>query len=312
MAIVKQEGNFVSSDKINQISYTKWVDSAAKPRAVLLIAHGMAEHIERYDDFATFMAGNGYIVYGEDHIGHGCSATDDQKLGNLPKKTGRYNMVDDMLTLDMIAKEEHPGLKVILLGHSMGSFIARIFCVRHPKEVDGAIFMGTGGKNPVAGIGVFLINIIALFKGENHRSPFVDNMAFGSYNKGFSDVQTPKDWLSTDRAIVQKYIDDPKCGYLFTLSGYRELTTMVKEINTPAWAAALPKELPMLLVSGAEDPVGANGKGVQEVYAAIHNAGAEDVGMILYDGMRHEILNEQGKQAVYDDLLEWCNRVTEK
>lgn len=311
MSVTKIEGNFTSSSGQSEIFYTKWTAGDA-PKCILLIAHGMAEYIDRYDDFASFMAKSGYAVYGEDHLGHGRSAAVDNDLGYMAKKDGGRYIVEDMRRLMDIAKKENAGLPVILMGHSMGSFVARAFCARYSDEIDGAIFMGTSGPNPMAGAGLFLINILSLFKGERHRSKFVDNMAFGSYNDKFEDVRTKFDWLSTDRDEVQKYIDSDWCGYLFTLSGYRELMKLIKSVSKKDWPDGIRKDLPILLVSGEQDPVGDYGAGVETVFARLHEAGIEDLSMTLYEGMRHEILNEKDRKKVYDDLLEWCDRVAAK
>lgn len=308
MAVKKQEGTFASSSGQSHVSYTKWTGGES-PKCVLLIAHGMAEYVDRYDRFASFMADAGYAVYGEDHLGHGRSAGGDENLGFMADKDGARHIVEDMRKLKDIARKENPGVPVILMGHSMGSFVSRIFCAKYSGEIDGAIFMGTGGPNPLTGAGLFIIGVLSVFKGERHRSKFIDNMAFGKYNDKFEDVRTPFDWLSTDREEVQKYTDDPWCGYLFTLSGYRELMKMIKEVSKKEWPNGIRKDLPVFIVSGEDDPVGDYGSGVEIVFARLHDAGIEDLSMTLYEGMRHEILNEKEKEKVYDDLIEWCDRV---
>lgn len=310
MAILKQEGSFRSSSGQSDIFYTKWTDDGAAPKAVLLIAHGMAEYIDRYDAFAVFMAKNGYAVYGEDHLGHGRSAGGDENLGYMADKDGAKRIVEDMRKLKDIAKEELPGIPVILMGHSMGSFIARLFCAKYSAEIDGAIFMGTAGPNPVAGMGIFMTNLIGLFKGKRHRSKFIDNMAFGKYNDKFDDAQTSFDWLSRDREEVQKYIDNEWTGFLFTASGYRELMWLIKEVSKKSWAGTIRRDLPIFVIAGAADPVGDYGKGVRIVSERLIEAGIEDVTLKLYEGMRHEILNELEKEQVYEDLLAWCDKVT--
>jgi Lysophospholipase len=178
MAIKVEYKDFLSSQKATNIVYTRWIDDKQKPRAILLIAHGMAEYIGRYDDFARYMVTKGYAVYGNDHLGHGKTAGQPESAGYFAPKDGRYHVVDDMRSLCQTARADFAGLPVVLLGHSMGSFVTRVFCARYSKDIDAAIIMGTSGRNPAAGAGIALVNIISLFKGEKHRSAFVDKIAF--------------------------------------------------------------------------------------------------------------------------------------
>ncbi|MDR1895057.1 MAG: lysophospholipase [Spirochaetales bacterium] len=304
MALKSESGTFLSSEKRTSIVYTRWFDDAAPPKAILLIAHGMSEYAGRYGDFAGFMVQKGWAVYGNDHLGHGKTAAPEDR-GYLSGKGGRHYLVEDMRTLLKKAKEDFPGVKVIFLGHSMGSFIARLFCMKYSQEIDGAIFMGTCGPNPISGAGVFIANIIAFFKGERYRSPFYTRLLMGPYNN-YPNPKTPFDWLNTDEEEVQKYMADELAGFPWTMSGYRELCKMIIEINRPGWAGSIRKDLPILVISGEEDPVGsAKGQGVKAVYQTLQEAGLSRVDLILYPEMRHEILNEKDKQKVYNDILGW-------
>lgn len=309
MAITHTHNKFDSCDGTNKISYACWRDDAQQPKKILQIAHGMAEHIARYDAFARFMASAGYVVYGSDHLGHGQSVKSDDDLGYIGGKRGGELMAKDLNTLTHIAKTENLGLPLILMGHSMGSFIVRLYAAQYGKDIDGLIVMGTSGPNPAAGAGGALAGFLSLFKGKRHRSKFIDNMAFGGYNKQYAEPKTSFDWLSTDEAEVQKYIDDPQSGYLFTLWGFQSLFSALAEVSKKDWAEKLPKDLPVLLISGADDPVGDMGKGVSIVYDRLQLAGLSDVSIILYEGMRHEILNEKDKDRVYADILAWCDAV---
>ena len=305
MNITKEQGNFVSSARGREIVYTRWVGNGKPPAFILLIAHGMAEYVGRYDAFARFMAQNGGAVYGNDHLGHGATAGNPDLAGHL-EKGWRRDMVEDMRALGRLARREFPGLPVILLGHSMGSFVARVFCGRYPDEIDGAIIMGTGGSNPASGAGIALVNLLSIFKGGRHRSALIDRIAFGGYNRTFAGPKTKFDWLNTDEAGVQAYLDDPYCGYLMTLSGYRELFKLLNEATQKRWVRGIRADLPILIVSGADDPVGNFGVGVRQTFEDLHGAGMTHLTIILYDGMRHEILNEPDRQMVYDDILKWC------
>jgi alpha-beta hydrolase superfamily lysophospholipase len=308
MSTNKETGTFVSSEKNTNVVYTRWYEDGAAPKALLVIAHGMSEYIDRYDDFARFMAAGGYAVYGNDHLGHGKSAVKSEDRGYFAASGGRLCVMEDMRTLCGIAKKDFPGIKVILMGHSMGSFIARLFCMNYSAEIDGAIFMGTSGKNPLGGFALFLANVIAKLKGEKYVSLFYTKLLNGTNNQSYKNAKTDFDWLNSDEGEVQKYLADQRCGFPFTMSGYRELAKMLIEINEPGWAANIRDDLPVLVISGEGDPVGAFGKGVHETCRGLKDAGVRDVAVKLWPGMRHEILKEPGKQQVYEELLAWCNR----
>ncbi|MDR0909537.1 MAG: lysophospholipase [Spirochaetaceae bacterium] len=313
MAITYINKTFPSSEGHCEITYAKWADDAAQPRGLLVIAHGMAEYIDRYDAFARFMAENGFAVYGEDHLGHGKTCPqgtkDEYRLrGHFGKKDGRYNLVEDMRKLCMIAREDYPGIPLILMGHSMGSFIARLFTMRYSKELDGAIFMGTAGTNPAAGPGTFLVNCIGSFKGETYYSPFIEKLLGSASN--LPGAKTPFDWLNRIDAEVQNYINDKDCGFPFTISGYRELLKMMQEINAKGWAEGIRNELPILVISGEGDPIGAMGKGIREVCDALKAGGQTDVAIKLYPEARHEILLEQNKDEVFADIFDWSKKIT--
>ncbi|MEA5050219.1 MAG: alpha/beta fold hydrolase [Oscillospiraceae bacterium] len=307
MAVTEKNGTFLSGDGKTQIYYRQWTDDAAAPRAILQLAHGMAEYIGRYAAFAQYMARNGFVVFGSDHLGHGETAKHaGGEKGFFADKDGWSLLPDDVHTLTMLAKKAYPGLPVVLLGHSMGSFIVRLYAARYSKDIDALVVMGTSGRNPAGGAGIFLINVLSLFKGEHHRSPFINNVAFGAYLKRIPDAKTPFDWLSTEPGNVERYAADDDCGYLFTLSGYRDLMKLLGEVSKKDWPSKIRADLPVLLISGAEDPVGNYGAGVREVYDSLKAAGMKDVTLRLIEGKRHEILNEDNKLDTYAGLLAWC------
>lgn len=295
------ETSFVSDG--TEIFYTKWIPENVN--GILQIAHGMAEYINRYDAFARFMADNGFAVYGEDHRVHGRTGQKQGPLGKLAQKNG-YNIVtDDIKTLTDIAKADYPDVPVILLGHSMGSFLVRNYAASYSDNIDKLIIMGTGGPNPASGMGIFVVNLFAAFYGEDYQSKFVDSLAFGSYNKRTAG-RTKFDWLSVNEDNVDRYIADDMCGFYFTLSGFRDLFKVLASVSGKHWAEKIRKDLPVLLLSGAEDPVGSYGEGVKQVQTMLNSAGVDNNSIKLYNGMRHEILNDNDRVSVYNDILKFC------
>lgn len=281
----------------------------ANVKAVFQIAHGMAEHKERYDEFCTFLAENGYAVLVHDHLGHGESINSDDDLGYFGDRAGWRNLVEDVNTITEYAKEEFGNKPVILFGHSMGSFVARAYTKMHGLKLTAAIFCGTSGANPAAGIAIKIADAIAKSKGNKHRSEFINTIAFGTYNRKIKPQKTDFDWLTKDTDIVDKYVADKYCGYLFTACGYRDLFTVLKYVSSKSWYKSVRKDLPMFLIAGDADPVGEYGKGVKQVYKDLKKTGHEKVSIRLYPGDRHEILNELDRQTVMEDILAWCDKV---
>lgn len=282
-----------------------------KVKGIVQIAHGMAEHHKRYEDFISYLNDNGYAVFINDHLGHGKSVSDDSQLGFFGTENGWKNIVDDTKNLTDIAKSELPDVPVILFGHSMGSFVARLYSTHYGDEINGAIYCGTAGANPAAGVGIGVVKSIIKIKGTHYRSKLIDKLAFGTYNSKIKPARTSFDWLTSDNDIVDKYIEDKYCGFLFTACGYRDLMEMIVEINRPEWFSAVRKDLPIYLIAGNADPVGNYGKGIKEVYRNLANTGHSDVTIKLFDGDRHEILNEKDKSDVYRSVLSWLNAIIE-
>lgn len=278
-------------------------------KAVIQIAHGMAEHLERYEKFAGVLCENGFAVYINDHLGHGKSVKNDDELGYFGEKDGWKNFIDDCHQLMQIAKKENPGKPYIFFGHSMGSFVAREFTKCYAEKLSGAVFCGTAGPNPAAGAGIAVAKLIGKMKGSHYRSKFIDNLAFGTYNKQF-EGRTNFDWLTRDNDEVDKYIADKYCGFLFTAYGYRDMFSLLSRVSSKKWAEEYSKKLPVLLISGSKDPVGANGKGVEQVYKMLKDAGKNNVTMHLYEDARHEILNESKCfDKVCKDVIDWTDSV---
>lgn len=304
---IKKEFYFPSISGLADIHAASYMPDGKEVKAVLQIAHGMAEHIERYEPFIDVLCDNGIAVYTNDHLGHGKSVKNDDELGYFGEKDGWKHFVDDCYRLTRIAKDENPGKPYIFFGHSMGSFVARAYCLKYANDITAAIYCGTAGPNPVAGLGSTLAAVIGKIKGDHHRSTFVDKVAFGAYNNKF-EKRTPFDWLSRDQFQVDKYIEDKYCGFLFTAYGYRDLTALLGFISSKNWFQSLDKDLPVLMISGAMDPVGEFGKGIDAVYNKLTAAGKKNLKKILYPNGRHEILNESELfDTVCNDVITWIN-----
>ncbi len=286
--------------------------NAAEIKAVIQITHGMAEHTDRYLEFARYLCSRGFAVYMHDHLGHGKSVSSDEQLGFFGEKEGYKTLLEDVKQLTDIIRNENQDKKIILFGHSMGSFIARSYCEKYGREIDGAIFCGTSGANPGASVGKAIANYIAKRNGSHFRSEFINSLAFSSYNKRIKPQRTPFDWLTRDDRIVDKYIEDPKCGFLFTASGYRDLFDILSSVSKRTWYANVPYALPVFLIAGNSDPVGAYGKGVKEVAKLLRDTNHSDVTLKLYPDCRHEILNELNKDEVYSDICDWVDKVLSK
>ncbi len=312
MIINKKEFSFRSSSDLCDIfAWSYFPEKSVELKGVIQIAHGMAEHHERYEDFIEFLNNNGYAVYINDHLGHGKSVKNDEELGYFGKQDGYLKLVEDMNKLTKIISKECPDLPIILFGHSMGSMLARIYSEKYGKNLNAAIYCGTCGANPAANPGIAIVSTIAKIKGDHYRSEFINKLAFGSYNKRFTPQRTAFDWLTTDNDIVDKYINDPYCGFLFTTYGYRDLMSMIVKINRSDWYTSVPLELPIYLIAGEDDPVGNYGKGIKEVYEGLIDTKHTNVSIKLYNSGRHEILNEKNKNDVYADVLSWLNTVIE-
>ncbi len=308
---IKQHFHYKSSDGIHKINGYRWLPDQGTYLGIVQIVHGMAEYVDRYDDFARFLCDNGYIVVGEDHLGHGDSVNNPQEWGYFAKNDGFDYIIRDLHALHIKQAREFPDLPYFFLGHSMGSFLTRIYVSLYGKSLAGAIIMGTGNQPwALAFAGKILASIVGAFKGNKYRSTFINNLAFGSYNKKFKPSRTPYDWLTKDEAIVDAYRNEPRCTFIFTVSAYKELFDGIMYVSKKSNAAKTPSDLPLLLTSGAKDPVGGFGKGVVHVYDMYKAAGSNDVSIQLYDDDRHEILNETDRHQVYQDVLAWLTRNT--
>lgn len=302
-----QDFYFQSSTGRTSIHALKCVPDS-KPRAVVQIAHGIAEHIDRYRPFMEFLADNGFVVAGNDHLGHGKSIRVPEEQGFFAEKDGWWRVVDDMDKLHDIMSNEYPELPYVLFGHSMGSFLTRTYLIKHPDKYDGVILSGTGHQSPALVLGGnAAASVMAKLSGAMGDGAELDSLAFGTYLNKIENPRTKFDWLSRDTEQVDKYIADPLCGFVGKIGLYRDMMQGIKFITDKKNIAQMNKEKPVYFMSGDGDPVGDYGKGVERAYKAFCDAGLHDVFMRLYPGGRHEMLNETNKEQVYQDILSWLN-----
>lgn len=302
----KEEFFFDSRDGETSIHGVRWMPDKGEPRGIIQIIHGMEEYVERYEDFASFMTSNGFIVTGEDHLGHGGSVAEGGTTGYFCEQDPATVVVRDVHRLKKITQEKFPGLPIIIMGHSMGSFIARNYIYRYGTGINMAVIMGTGTTGgALVAAGSAAAKLTAAFKGAKYKSPMLTKMSFGSYCKRISSPRTPYDWLSVNEKNVDDYIADPMCGFGFTANGFITLLELIKRMQNGANIEAVPKDLPLLFVAGEEDPVGNYGDGVRTAVESYKNAGVRDITVKLYPGDRHEILNEADREVVKEDILEW-------
>lgn len=283
-----------------QIFSRSWVADDSK--AVMVIAHGMAEHSGRYDHFARFLAENGFAVYMNDHAGHGRSA---QIKGHFADKDGWECVVKDLNALMDQAVERHPGLPVFLMGHSMGSFIARSFLIRYGQRLAGCVICGTMGRSAGVAAGKAIATAQIKLMGPRSKGERISKLTGAGYNTRIEDPVNGSAWLSRDDAVCKAFEADPLCNFPFTAAGYRDMFTGIMEISSLEWAQKVPKELPIFLIAGDQDPVGDYGAGPRQAADWLQEAGVRSVQLKLYPGMRHEVLNEIGKEEVYQDVLNW-------
>ena len=300
---------FASADKEHTINAVVFGDLSVEPKGIVQIVHGMAEYILRYADFAAFLNENGYIVCGHDHVGHGMSVTDKSEWGHITIEGGDKVLVEDTHTLRNIMQQRYEALPYFIFGHSMGSFVLRAYLACYGAGLSGAIICGTG-NTPVATskAGNKLCHVLARLRGQTHRSKLVDGMAAGGYGKMIEGATGPYDWLSHNKENVAAYTEDEKCGYMFSVGGYAAVTALTAEVARPECAAAYPTDVALLYIAGEEDPVGDFGKGVKEAHQLAADAKVADTSCIIYEGMRHEILNENGNEKVYEDVLAWLGQ----
>ena len=300
-----KEFYFLSASEKNNIRTRCYTPDDGAVKATVQIAHGIAEHCERYDAFCNFLADNGFAVYINDHLGHGKSVTGEGIKGYFAPKDGWMKVVSDMHTIYGISEEEYPDVKHFLFGHSMGSFLARTYLFTYPQDFSGAVICGTSHMSrTVIAAGKTMASVSAAIN-PTKVDKALEGVAFGSYNNSFKPIRTKYDWLTRVESVVDAYIADPMCGFTCTSRLYADMMSGLMMITDTKNIAKMDKDTPVFFISGSMDPVGENGEGVKRAYAFFLTSGMKDVQMKLYDGARHELLNETNKEDVMHDVLNW-------
>ncbi|MCR5215071.1 MAG: alpha/beta hydrolase [Eubacterium sp.] len=307
---MKKYKTFLSSDEITNIHVVEWIPEV-QPIGIVQIIHGMVEYIERYDAFARFLNQAGFLVVGHDHLGHGQSVRSVEDWGYITEFSPARTLIRDIHKLRKETSKAYPDLPYYIAGHSMGSYLLRRYLTHKGSGLAGAIIIGTGSESDITvRSGLMLVRATAKAKGWRFRSPKIQNMTYNPSYKSFDTTRTDvnNSWVCSDPEIMKAYYSDPRCSFTFTTSGFEALLTTVLFDNQKKNIDMIPKTLPILITSGAQDPVGGLGKGVKNVYQQYVKAGITDIECKLYPDMRHEILNEPGKQEVYEDILDWITR----
>lgn len=305
-----------STDDGYQLHVHKWATDEGIPvKGVVLIAHGLAEHSARYRPVAEALTQSGYVVFAHDHRGHGQSCRDASELGFFAEKDGWNRVVQDLQLLSEHVRAAYPEQPFFLLGHSMGSFMAQTLMFRHGRlpngknAFSGVVLSGSNGKvGPLRTIGVAITHAEVFRLGPRGRSQLVHQMSFGEFNKPFKPARTELDWLSRDPATVDAYIADPHCGFVATVSLWNQFLKGLGELERPSNLALIPKDLPIYVFSGKEDPVSKACRGLEQLLDVYQEQGIRDVTWHFYPGGRHEALNETNREEVFRDLIHWLDR----
>lgn len=274
-------------------------------KGIIQIAHGMAEHIKRYEEFAEFMANKGFIVCGNDHSGHGNSISNEEDLGFFHTNEGYKCLVNDMKYLMTFMQKRFKNVPYILLGHSLGSFLARYFTFFNGFSLDGCIFTGSCGYSPLADVCIKLCDQGIKVRGAKIQAKSVAKLVQNTLNFKFLPVKTNSDWISSDPDAVKQFVDDERCGFPFTYSGYKDVFEVLRCANDDKLFVNFRKDLPIIFISGSKDALNEMGKGVKSCVDKHISCGCKNVKFKLFDGFRHEVLNEVNRQEVYNFIYDW-------
>ena len=302
---------FPSADGKSTVYAELYTPRTVSSRGIIQLSHGMIDYVGRYRELADYLTDRGYILAGNHHLGHGKTAPSPEDFGYFAERDGTELVLKDLHTMNSMLRHTFPTLPLILFGHSMGSFLARLYVVKYPNTVKGAVIHGTAGPNPALPAGKLLAKLVRAMNGSHYRSGLLKSLSIGAYQKKFGK-EGPNAWLTRDSSQVADHDDDKYSNFDFTASGYIDLFDMLQRCNSSSWYAEYPKSLPTLIMSGDRDPVGSFGKGPRHVYKSLLVAGCESVTLKAYEGARHELFKETCREEVFSDLVGWLDGVVAK
>lgn len=302
---------FPSADGKSTVAAHVFAPKSKPIKGIVQLAHGMVDHVQRYEELAAYLTERGYVFAGNDHLGHGLTASSDEDLGYFAESNSISYILKDMHTLNRRLRDTY-GKKPVIMGHSMGSFISRLYVAKYPNSASGHIIHGTGGPmGIILPLGKALVRTLIFFKGDKHRSKFVKKLSFAGYNSKFPKSEGENAWLSSDTERVKNKGENIREGFTFTLGAYRDLFKMVGASNSGKWYSEYPKSMRTLVMSGDMDPVGNYGAGPSYVYKHLLVSGSENVSMKLYKNARHELFNEVCRYEVFADIVNWLEASAE-
>lgn len=309
--MVREEFYFDSRDGQSKIHAVRFAPDAGKEvRGVVQIVHGMSEHIERYHEFAEFLTDKGFVVTGDDHLGHGKSVGENGKFGYFCKQDPATVVVRDVHRLKKKTESEYPGVPYFIIGHSMGSFILRNYLIRYGSGITGAVILGTGMQARIlVKTAKAVAKMQSFFGGAAKEGKLINRLAFGNYNARIENPSSPSAWLSRDEKKVAEYDNDPMCGFVFTANGFCTLFGLIDRLYDDEALRKIPVKLPVFMAAGDADPVGDYGEGVKRAYESLRSVGMTNVQLKLYNECRHELLNELNRNEVMQDILNWLENV---
>lgn len=299
------EIRYPSKDEKNSVYAVIYTPKSRTARGIVQLVHGMVDYVERYEPLADFLTGEGYIVAGNHHLGHGKTAANADDLGYFGDDSAIDLLVRDIHTMNKYLRDTFPTLPLVILGHSMGSFLTRLYIEKYPHSIKGAIIHGTSGPIGAVGMGKLIAGLLIKMHGRRYRSEGLRSIAFLGYNSHYDRDEGKNAWLTRDAEAIAGHDDDPFASFTFTVSAYKDLFTMLGDCNSKEWFVQYPKTLPTLIMSGDEDPVGGYGKGPMYVYKHLLLNGCEKVSLKIYAGARHELFLETNREEVYTDILRW-------
>lgn len=303
----KITGKFPSASGLCYVHF--YIYTPENPKAVLMLSHGKSEYLERYEGFAKFLCDNGIALCGNDHIGHGKSVSDEDMHGYFGKERGYINMVRDLHRMRRVADKKFPVIPKILMGHSMGSFLARIYLAKYPEDKwNAALIMGTAGSMPGSPIFSKMIDVLEKINGSERPQEWSEKLFAQIYGIRVENKRTPNDWLSRDPENVDRFNDDPLCQYPFTMAGFRDLMDAMLFCNSAPIIENTPTDMPIMFMSGSMDPIGEYGSGVQKAIDKYVNHGC-NVSVHIYNDARHELLFELNRDEVMNDILEFISSI---